>query len=142
MCREIDSTQSLVEKFVYKNILNNSLSHSESLSEFLREHNITWDKNLEKWSSPFYPKTTKRWMHDPKGGINIKTGERGYWKTDFIKWQLGKNPNKVYHCIYCLQEIGETTEFCSSSCKSKLAELYEISQKLSKFASLLKSKKI
>jgi predicted nucleic acid-binding Zn ribbon protein len=117
------------------------LNSSESLSEFLREHNITWDKNSGKWSKQFYPKTTKTWMHDPKGSINIKTGERGYWKTDFIKWQLGKNTNKVYHCIYCLQEIEDPIEFCSQSCKSKLAELYEITQKLSKFTSLLKSKK-
>lgn len=116
------------------------LDSSESLSKFLCEHNITWDKNLEKWSKEFYPVTTKMWMHDPKGGTNIKTGERGYWKTDFIKWQLGKNPNKVYHCIYCLKEIYESTEFCSQSCKSKLAELYEISEKLFKFTSLLKSK--
>lgn len=130
----------IVEKFVYENILNNSLDPSDSLSEFLCEHNITWDINSKKWSKKFYPKTTKRWMHDSKGGINIKTGERGYWKTDFIKWQLGKNPNKVYHCIYCLKEIEEPIEFCSQSCKLKLAELYEISRKLSEFASLLKSK--
>lgn len=131
----------MVEKFVYEYELNSLLDSSESLSEFLREHNITWDKNSGEWSKQFYPKTTKTWMHDPKGGINIKTGERGYWKTDFIKWQLGKNTNKIYHCIYCLQEIEDPMEFCSQTCKSKLAELYEISQKLSKFASLLKSKK-
>ncbi|MFB5604818.1 MAG: hypothetical protein ACE5R5_08565 [Nitrosarchaeum sp.] len=116
------------------------MDSSESLSEFLKEHNITWDKKSEKWSKQFYPITTRTWMHDPKGGTNIKTGARGYWKTDFIKWQLGKNPNKIYHCIYCLKEIWEPTEFCSKSCKSKLSELYEISEKLSKFASLLKSK--
>ncbi len=113
---------------------------SESLPEFLLEHNITWDEDSKKWSKIFYPKTTKSWVNDPKGGINVKTGKRGFWKSDFIKWQLGKNPNKVYHCICCLEEIEEPTEFCSQSCRTKLVELYEMSQKLSKFASWLKSK--
>ena len=116
------------------------MDSSESLAEFLLEHNITWDKKSGIWSKEFYPKTTKIWMNDPKGGINIKTGKHGYWKTDFIKWQLGKNTNRVYHCIYCLQETNDPEGFCSQSCKVKLDELYEISQKLSKFASSLKSK--